>query len=180
MATMLRAPSATDSSLDMGFLSSLSRITVLPFGDTLLSTIYAALDIDARLTPLHYPASNGLVEHFMQPLRTMIVFYVGECQDDWDRYLRQFRFAYNTSFHPSIQETPFFLVHSRDARTPIDTISPNFISTYEQGKGYKADPDQKDPHRSRRCECLAQRRNRLSLFQAFYRTIPYRYRRSPL
>ncbi|KAI7870288.1 uncharacterized protein EV154DRAFT_408106, partial [Mucor mucedo] len=37
--------------------------------------------------------------------------------NDWDKKLKHFRFAYNTSFHNSIGDTPFFLTHGRDAHT---------------------------------------------------------------
>ena len=90
-----------------------------PFNATLMSILRTTLSISPRFTPPLHPQANGLVERFMQPLKTMITSFVNENHNNWDTYLRHFRFAYNTSFHPSINDTPFFLTHGRDANTSI-------------------------------------------------------------
>ena len=47
-------------------------------------------------------------------------------------------FVYNTSIHETTKETPFFLATGRDAKNPIESISPNLIDIYKSGSGYKA------------------------------------------
>jgi hypothetical protein len=43
-------------------------------------------------------------------------------QDDWDEQLPALLFAYHTSLHPTTGETPFFLMHGRDAVLPGDLL----------------------------------------------------------
>jgi hypothetical protein len=44
--------------------------------------------------------------------------YTGSNQKDWDVYLPYVLHAYRTSVHDATRETPYYLVHLRDARMP--------------------------------------------------------------
>ena len=46
--------------------------------------------------------------------------YVDADQKDWDEFLPYCLFAYRTSKHPSINESPFFMLYGRDAKLPIE------------------------------------------------------------
>jgi len=82
-----------------------------------LQTILMELGSQNLFTPAHHPQSNGQVERMMQTLRTMLATYASEAE--WDKWLRHLRWAYNTSYHPSIKDTPFFLMHGRDPNGPV-------------------------------------------------------------
>jgi len=69
---------------------------------------------------MYHPSSNGQVERFMKPLRDMLVSFIMDKQNTWDAYLRHILFAYNTSWNPDIDETPFYLIFGRDPRLPTD------------------------------------------------------------
>ena len=71
--------------------------------------------------PYHQQA-NGLVERYMQLLNKMVKIVAHEAEAVWPRRLCTLAFAYNTSFHPTIQNTPFFLNFLRDPRLPLDNF----------------------------------------------------------
>ena len=54
------------------------------------------------------------------PLAQTLSFQVAKNQKNWDDLIPAVLFAYRTSMHSTLQETPFFLMHGRDARIPCD------------------------------------------------------------
>jgi hypothetical protein len=50
----------------------------------------------------------------------MLSMYVSSHQRDWDEYLPYVLFAYRTSIHSGTNESPFMLIHGRDAYLPED------------------------------------------------------------
>jgi hypothetical protein len=57
------------------------------------------------------------VERMMRTLRTMVATY---CQDgqEWDRWIRHLRWAYNSAIQETTKETPHFLFFGRDPYYP--------------------------------------------------------------
>ena len=64
-------------------------------------------------TTAFHPQTNGQVERYNRSLLAMLRHYVGEHQDDWDKYASAVTYAYNMSVHRSTGATPFELVLSR-------------------------------------------------------------------
>ena len=52
----------------------------------------------------------------------MLMHFVNNRHDDWDEYLTFVLFAYRTAVHSSTLETPFYLMHGRDAILPLETL----------------------------------------------------------
>ena len=73
-----------------------------------------------RVTSAYHPQSNGLDERFNQTLKTSLQRLVNEHQTNWDELIDDVLFAYRTSRQDSTKYTPFFLMHGREARLPID------------------------------------------------------------
>ena len=74
-----------------------------------------------RTTPYH-PQSDGMVERFNRTLKDMVSKYLKFDGSDWDDKVGPVTFAYNTSKHSVTGYTPFFLVHGREARLPVDSL----------------------------------------------------------
>jgi hypothetical protein len=70
-------------------------------------------------TPYH-PQTDGLVERFNKTLATILSMYVNRKHTDWDKFLPYAVFAYNTARQQSTQFSPFFLLHGRNAKLPVD------------------------------------------------------------
>jgi len=67
------------------------------------------------------PQANGLVERFNRTLKHAIRRYSTLHQvSDWHSWLPFIVFAYNNTVHSSTHFTPFFLMHGRNAKLPID------------------------------------------------------------
>ena len=62
-----------------------------------------------------------MVERFNGTFVDMISMYINSSQTDWDVFLPYCLFAYRTSVHPSINESPFYMVYGRDPKLPIET-----------------------------------------------------------
>ena len=75
-----------------------------------------------RTTPYH-PQSDGMVERFNRTLKDMVAKYVKGNGSNWDAIVPASCFAYNTSKHAVTGYTPFFLVHGREARLPVDVVT---------------------------------------------------------
>ena len=89
----------------------------------LAQDLYKELGIKRIKTTANHPESNGLVERFNRTLKYTMKVWCNENQDDWDIFYPHSFFAYNTSVHSLVQETPFFLTHGRDAQLHIDIMT---------------------------------------------------------
>jgi hypothetical protein len=92
------------------------------FVSELANYIYKELGIKRLRTTPHHPQSNGIPERLNGTLKQMLKVWCNEEQDNWDEYLPYVMFAYNTSYHTLLQETPFFLQHGRDPKLLSDII----------------------------------------------------------
>lgn len=62
--------------------------------------------------PYHLQANP--VERVNRVLKTMITSFIEQDHREWDRRLNEFRFAYNSAHHTSLQATPAFLNFGRE------------------------------------------------------------------
>jgi hypothetical protein len=58
------------------------------------------------------------VERFNQTIAKYLNSFVNSTTLDWELYLAPLMFCYNTSFHRSVQNTPFFLTYGMEPRLP--------------------------------------------------------------
>jgi hypothetical protein len=75
-------------------------------------------------------------ERFNGTLKSVLKIWCNEEQDNWDEYLSYALFAYNTSFHTLLQETPYFLMHGRDPKLMSDILVNRQFDTYVDVHGY--------------------------------------------
>lgn len=90
------------------------------FQSELLAELWDLLDVHKMRTTPYHPECNGLTERFNRTLKTMLSCFVNEHQNNWDEYLDQLAFAYNTSVQSTTQFTPYELMFGRKAKLPID------------------------------------------------------------
>lgn len=80
------------------------------------------MGIKKATTSSYNPKCNGLTERFNGTLIQSLAMYTGAKQDDWDQYITSVLFAYRVSRATSSTHlSPFFLLHGRHPKLPIDT-----------------------------------------------------------
>ena len=96
-------------------------------GSGFLSEVFTGLmrmlGAEQKKTTAHHPQSNGLVERFNKTLKKMLKRWVNQQHSDWDVLLPFALFAYNTSMHSTVKQTPYYLNFARQARTITDVIT---------------------------------------------------------
>ncbi|KAL6418025.1 hypothetical protein ACFW04_011263 [Cataglyphis niger] len=70
----------------------------------------------------------------------MITAFIEQYHRDWDLHLAEFRFAYNSAYHTSLQATPAFLNLGREpsarARALRDWVVENLEATHQRQSRY--------------------------------------------
>ncbi|OWY91279.1 hypothetical protein PHMEG_00040209, partial [Phytophthora megakarya] len=82
-------------------------------------SFYQTLGIKKLFGAAYHPQTQGLVERFNGTLLGMLSMFVGETQEDWDLYLPRVLFAYRTSYHEALGDSPFFSLYGRDPILPV-------------------------------------------------------------
>ena len=90
------------------------------FDSTLMHEIYQLMGIKKTRTTAYHPQCDGLVERQNRTLQNILASFVSEHSADWDEWLAQAVFAYNTSVHESTGISPYEMVFGRPARMPIE------------------------------------------------------------
>ena len=94
------------------------------------NAVLEAFRIKHILTSAYHPETNGLAEKQCKTITDMLALYCRSNQRDWDLFLPYLIFAYNTARQDTTQYSPFYLVHGREAKLPID-ICLNLPSSYK-------------------------------------------------
>ena len=90
---------------------------------------------------MFHPQTNGQSEMTIQVLEDMLRVCILDLKGSWEKLLPLVEFAYNNSYHASIQMTPYEALYGRPCRSPICWIKvgecsitgPNLIrDTYEK------------------------------------------------
>ena len=92
------------------------------FTNELLRRLNGRMGVESRFTTPYNPQANGEVERFNRTLVDALSAYVSQCPGTWDKFLQGVLFAYRTTPHPATGESPFVLMHGREARLPLDVI----------------------------------------------------------
>lgn len=85
--------------------------------------LFELLKITHKTSSPYRPQTNGQTERYNRVIGSQLAIFCSEKPREWDRYLDALVFAYNTSIHSSHLQTPFYLVHGREARKLIDLVA---------------------------------------------------------
>jgi Chromo (CHRromatin Organisation MOdifier) domain/Integrase zinc binding domain/Integrase core domain len=83
------------------------------FGARFFQSCCNHLGINQLFTTAYHPQCNGQVERFNRTILSLLRVFVGEDQDQWDRYSHALTYAYNCQVHTSTKFAPFDLILSR-------------------------------------------------------------------
>ena len=90
------------------------------FDSTLMHEVYNLMGIKKTRTTAYHPQCDGLVERQNCTLQNILSSFVSEHSVDWDQWIDQAVFAYNTSVHESTGMSPYEMLFGRPARMPIE------------------------------------------------------------
>ena len=90
------------------------------FDSTLMHEVYNLMGIKKTRTTAYHPQCDGLVERQNHTLQNILSSFVSEHSVDWDQWIDQAVFAYNTSVHESTGMSPYEMLFGRPARMPIE------------------------------------------------------------
>ncbi|CAM8880380.1 unnamed protein product [Rhodiola kirilowii] len=71
----------------------------------------------------YHPQIDGQTEVVNHTLEDYLICYVVENQSDWEEFLPWAELSYNTSWHSTINMTPFEVVYGRQPPTIVDYIA---------------------------------------------------------
>ncbi|MCO5557501.1 hypothetical protein L7F22_011066 [Adiantum nelumboides] len=77
------------------------------------------LETKLSMSSSDHPESDGQTERMNQTLEDMLKAYVSHRLSDWERYLPQLEFAYNSSKHSAIEFSSFMLMYGFEPKSPI-------------------------------------------------------------
>ena len=75
-----------------------------------------------RMSTAFHPQTDGEIERVNRVLEDMLRMYVSERQNNWVDYLSLVEFAYNSSWHASIQMSPFEAMYGCNCSTPLNFL----------------------------------------------------------
>lgn len=107
------------------------------FVGKVLQNLEEQLEIKAVKIAAYHQQTNGMTERFNRTLEAMLSQYISDHQKDWDEYLPYVLFAYRTAVHEATNETPFYMMMTRDARIPTESTQ-GVIQDRETIDDYKA------------------------------------------
>jgi len=84
------------------------------FRGKLMSQLSTAFGVNRKVTTPYRPQANGQIERVFSTIRPMLATAVAEFPKKWDVFLPYVIYAYNTSYHSSIDNIPFYLFFGRD------------------------------------------------------------------
>lgn len=103
------------------------------FKSELIKNLSVLFGIKKISTSSYHPQSNGEIEQFNKTLKSMLSKYVNDGHKDWDDYLAQVTYAYNTASHDVTRVLPHTVLFGKSARefdVNCSFINNNRIDTY--------------------------------------------------
>ena len=88
------------------------------FNNKLSEELYKLLQLKHQTTSARHPQCNAAAEVCNKTIAKYLNSFVNESTLDWELYMAPLMFCYNTSFHRSIKNTPYFLTFGMEPRLP--------------------------------------------------------------
>ena len=90
------------------------------FESKLFKEVCRILQIKKCRTSPYHPQCDGLIERYNRTLLDMLATTSKGNPNDWEKFVRQVCFAYNTSIQASTGYMPYYLIYGHEVRLPID------------------------------------------------------------
>lgn len=84
------------------------------------TSFIARTGIKHNMTSGYHPQANGIDERFNGTLIRILLAYVDENQEQWDRQVKWAVYLYNTTVHDSTGFTPYHVMYGLSPRSPLN------------------------------------------------------------
>ena len=108
--------------LEHGIMETLHTDMGRQFESDVVRQLCERLGVKKTHTTPYNPKSDGMVERFNRTLVDQLAKILLSRAGEWDDFLAEVAFAYNTCVHATTGYTPYFLTHGREARTPVNVV----------------------------------------------------------
>jgi transposase InsO family protein len=92
------------------------------FESNVVKEVCKILGIQKTSTTPYHPQSDGMIERYNRTLNSSIAMMVKKNQKDWDLKLPFAMFAYRSSVHGMIKQTPYYMCFGHEVKLPIDVM----------------------------------------------------------
>ena len=89
------------------------------FTSNFWKALHEALGTKLRFSTAYHPQTDGQTERTIQTLEDMLRACVLDFKGSWDQFLPLAEFAYNNSYHSSIQMAPYEALYGRKCQSPL-------------------------------------------------------------
>ena len=90
-------------------------------------------------TTAYYPQCDAVVERYNSTIAQSLLMHVDNNLKTWDTFLNLYLFAYWVLVHPTMRETPFYMLYGCKQRLPLDVtlmppenLSPSVATHHER------------------------------------------------
>ena len=89
------------------------------FTSRFLQMLQEAMGTILDFSTAFHPQTDGQSERTIQTLENMLRMCVMDLEDNWDEHLPLVEFAYNNSYHSSIEMAPYEALYGKKCRSPL-------------------------------------------------------------
>lgn len=86
------------------------------FTSNLWQTLFKLTGTELHMSTSYHPQMDGQTERVNHCLEIYLRCFVHACPTKWSQWLSLAEFWYNTSFHTSLNKTPFYVLHGQEPR----------------------------------------------------------------
>ncbi|KAF3652939.1 hypothetical protein FXO38_15874 [Capsicum annuum] len=113
-------PTWKSEEINMDFVTGVTPVTSgTQFASQFFRAFQKGLGTQVHLSSAFHPQTDGQVERTIQTLEDMLRACALDFKGSWDEHLPLIEFAYNNSYHSSIQIAPFEALYGRRCRSTI-------------------------------------------------------------
>ena len=104
--------------LSFGLPEELASDGAPEFRSALQQELFQVIGVTRKVTTPYRPQANGVIERIFRTLRPVLATLAHQDRDCWDEYIPYAAFAYNTAYHSSVRNSPFYLLFGREPLLP--------------------------------------------------------------
>ena len=125
-----KAPTAAkcifDYSLNFGIPLKILSDRDPAYGSELFQSLMKLFGVKKSRTSGYRPQANAVTKQMNRNIKEFLTIYIAESKIEWDQFLRELVYAYNTSVHSSTMYTPCQLFFGRKFRVPHEHLYGSF------------------------------------------------------